>query len=284
MSAESFFTYPITRRYPSKFTWIILAGGAILITFFTFIAVAGNAYQLDSRYTNDYNATIANKTWYQRPAFSWATDMVTTCQPALLTIGSDQTTTNQGFHYDILSFRREDNASNVPFTASYRNGSLNDCKVQEIVINLVRSSPTRLPKNYWTWANIVASSTTECKIDTDDGPVRVNFTSQLPSAGVYNDITKSFLKFNDSLHPGRYLGAQLLAARYDQLNTAMGYSVPNYQPLDQLDYDGPSWASGIVTLTRNSGIMDYKSLEFFHCEAYFRRIVVGYVGSTLNTQ
>ena len=60
MTTTSFFTYSVTRQYPAKFTWIILAGGAVLITFFTFVAVAGNAYQLESYYTNDYNATIVN--------------------------------------------------------------------------------------------------------------------------------------------------------------------------------------------------------------------------------
>lgn len=270
MSAESFFTYPVTRRYPSKFTWIILAGGTVLITFFTFIAVAGNAYQLDARYTNDYNATIANKTWYQRPAFSWATDMETTCQPALLTIGGDHTTTNQGFHYEIDSFRHESNTSSVPLTASYRNGSLNNCQVQEIVIELARTNPTRLPRNWWTWGSTIVRSTIECTMDTDDGPMRINFTSQLPSAGHNNDITKSFLALNDSSHPGRYIGAQLLAARYNQLSTAMGYSVPTTsKPVDPDDSNGPSWASGTISLTRNNDVMDYKSLEFFHCGASF---------------
>ena len=147
MTNTSVFTYPVTRQYPAKFTWVILAGGAVLITFFTFVAVAGNAYQLESYYTNDYNATIANKTWYQRQTFSWATDMETTCQPALLTIGSDHTTTNQGFHYTIESFLHEGNASSIPLTASYRNGSLTGCQVRELVIELVRKDENRLPRN-----------------------------------------------------------------------------------------------------------------------------------------
>lgn len=271
MSAESFFEYPVTRRYPAKLTWIILVGGTILITLFTFLAVAGNAYELDSRYTNDYNATIANKTWYQRQTFSWATDMETKCQPALLTIGGDHTTTNQGFHHEIESFRHETNASSIPLTASYRNGSLNTCQVQEIVIEFTRTSPTRFPRNRWTWGSTIARSTTQCLMDTDDGPMSVNFTSQLPSAGHYGDIPKSFLGLNDSSHPGRYLGAEFLAARYDRLSMAMGYSVPkdseSEEPKD--DSDLASWASGTVTLTRNIDVSDYKSPEFFHCTASF---------------
>ena len=60
MTKTSIFTYAITRQYPAVFTWIILAGGAILTTLFTFVAFAGNAYQLETYYTNDYNATIAD--------------------------------------------------------------------------------------------------------------------------------------------------------------------------------------------------------------------------------
>jgi hypothetical protein len=264
MPATSFFTYPVTRKYPAKFTWIILAGGAILITFFTFVAVAGNAYQLETYYTNDYNATIANKTWYQRQAFSWATDLETTCQPTLLTIGGDHTTTNQGFHYAIGSFHHEGNSSNIPLTASYRNGSLNNCEVREIVIELVRKDENRLPRNFWSWGSTYARSTTECTMATDDGPLKVNFTSELPTALRRREITDAFLSLNDTAHPGRYIGAQILGSWYIQISVAMGYSAPG--ELD--DVNAASWGSGTVTLTR-SDVTDYKSLDFFYCDTGF---------------
>ena len=264
MPAASFFTYPITRRYPAKFTWIILAVGAVLITFFTFVAVAGNAYQLETYYTNDYNATIANKTWYQRQAFSWATDLETTCQPALLTIGGDHTTTNQGFHYAIGSFHHESNVSSIPLTASYRNGSLNACEVKEIVIELVRKDQNRLPRNFWSWGSSYARSTTECTMDTDDGPLKVNFTSELPTALRRSEITDGFLALNDTDHPGRYIGAQILVSWYIQISQAMGYSAPG----ELEDDSAASWGSGTVTLTK-SDVGDYKSLEFFYCDTGF---------------
>lgn len=258
MPSNSFFTYPVTRQYPAKFTWLILAGGAVLVTFFTFVAVAGNAYQMDTKYSTDYNATLANKTWYQRRAFSWATDMETTCQPALLSIGDDQTTTNQGFHYAIESFRQEGNASSIPLTASYRNGSLSDCHVREIEIELMRSNQVRLARNYWTWGSTVARSTTECTMATDDGLLGVNLTSQLPPAGRWNDIAERFLARNDPAHPGRYIGARLLSAWYIKLSTAMSYSVPG--KLSETDENPSSWGSGTVRLVRNE-VMDYSTLR-----------------------
>jgi hypothetical protein len=261
MPAKSFFTYSISRQYPARFTWIILAGGAVLITFFTFVAVAGNAYQMDTKYVNDYNATLANKTWYQKQAFSWATDMETTCQPALLTVGRDLTTTNQGFQYTIESFRRVGNESSIPLTASYKNGSLSDCQVQDITIELLRSNQARLARNYWTWGATVARSTTECTVDTDDGgPLKVNLTSQLPPAGRYGEISDSFLALKDFAHPGRYIGSQLIGAWYIKLSNAMSYSVPG--SLDDASEDASSWGSGTIKLARKD-VMDYTSLDFF---------------------
>jgi hypothetical protein len=260
MPADSFFTYSISRQYPAKFTWIILAGGAVLITFFTFVAVAGNAYQMDTKYANDYNATLANKTWYQKQAFSWATDMETTCEPALLTIGSDHTTTNQGFQYTIDSFRRVGDESSIPLTASYKNGSLSDCQVQDITIELLRDNQVRLARDYWTWGATVARSTTECTVDTDDGPLKIVLTSQLPPAARHAEISASFLALKDSAHPGRFIGSQLVGAWYIKLSTAMSYSVPG--SLYDTDKDASSWGSGIIMLTRKD-VMDYTSLDFF---------------------
>lgn len=224
MPKTSFFTYSVKRQYPSKFTWIVLVGGAMLSTLLTFVAVAGNAYQLESSYTSNYNLTIAYKRWYQRDAFAWATDMTTTCQPALLTAGNDYTTSNQGFHYTIGSFQRDTNDSRL--TASYLNGPLYDCRVLLIVIELRRSNQARLPFNYWTWGSTTARAIVECTMLTTDGPYRVNFTSQLPQAIHNYEIEHSFAALKDPAHPGRYIGAQILSAWYLHLSHAMGYSVP----------------------------------------------------------
>jgi hypothetical protein len=190
--------------------------------------------------------------------------METTCQPALLTIGSDHTTTNQGFHYTIGSFLHEGNASSIPLTASYRNGSLTDCQVRELVIELVRKNENRLPRNYWSWGSSYARSTTECTMDTDDGPMKVNLTSQLPTALRRDETVDGFLALNDTAHPGRYIGAQILGAWYIQLSTAMGYSAPG----ELEDNSGASWGSGTVILTKTN-VTDYKSLDFFYCDTGF---------------
>lgn len=84
MSSTSIFAYPLTRRYPAKFTWIILGCGTLLVAILTFFAVAGNAYQSEVIYTPDPNATVASTRWFQNRPFTWTSDLETTCQPALL--------------------------------------------------------------------------------------------------------------------------------------------------------------------------------------------------------
>lgn len=190
--------------------------------------------------------------------------METTCQPAPFTIGSDHTTTNQSFHYIIGSFPRERNASSIPLTASYRNGSLTDCKVRELVVEFVRKDENILPRNYWSWGSSSARSTAECTMDTDDGPLKVNLTSQLPTALRRDEIVDDFLALNDTTHPGRCLGARILGSWYVQLSTAMGYSAPG----ELEDDSGTLWGSGAVSLTRTN-VTDYKSLDFFYRDTSF---------------
>lgn len=89
-------------------------------------------------------------------------------------------TTNQGFRYTIERFRyaeKEDSdavstdvnanvdpmtgsvANNIPLTAAYKNSTIRDCHVRTIVIDLLRSDESRLPRNFWAWAATEARST-----------------------------------------------------------------------------------------------------------------------------
>jgi hypothetical protein len=101
-------------------------------------------------------------------------------------------------------------------------------------------------------------------MDTDDGPLKVNLTSQLPTALRRGEIVDGFLALNDTAHPGRYIGAQVMTSWYIQLSTAMGYSAPG----DLEDDSGASWGSGTVVLTRTN-VTDYKSLDYFYCDTGF---------------
>ena len=100
-------------------------------------------------------------------------------------------------------------------------------------------------------------------MDTDDGPYRVNFTSQLPTINRRAGFTDGFLALNSTAHPARYIGARIFQSWYTQLGSAMGYSAPG-----DLQDGTALWGSGSVTLTR-SDVMDFKSLDFFYINASF---------------
>jgi hypothetical protein len=61
-------------------------------------------------------------------------------------------------------------------------------------------------------------------MDTDDGPLRVNLTSQLLPASRRNEIIGGSLALNDLAYPGRYIGVKLLSDPLSKLSTAMSYN------------------------------------------------------------
>lgn len=269
MKTPSLFSYPVTRQYPPRFTWIICLGGVALTAFFTFIAVAINAYQVDPVYATDPNFTEIEKNWFQGAAFSWANDLENKCQPTLLTVGSDHMTTNRGFLYTIGGFHVDGSPENVSFTADYKNSPLEDCNVQEIEINFLRRDQTPKPEDQqWSWEATYARSTTACLVYTEfGGTLRVNFTHQLPPVLRRSEIEDTFSAINHSLHSGRYFGAQIAARWYVNLAVGMGWSVPVDSTGTEIS--DHSWGSGVVTLRRNQNETNYESSEFFLCEVNF---------------
>ncbi|KAM0721299.1 hypothetical protein Q7P37_003587 [Cladosporium fusiforme] len=266
MPTTSIFSYPLTRRYPPKFTWIICAGGVILLTLFTFIAVAGNAYQAESIYTPDLNGTQNDKQWFQKRPFTWAAEIETTCQPSFLTIGDTHMTTNGGFRYTIDSFGAEGNSSDVPFTVAYWNTTLRDCQVKQVEIQLLSSAGSAGTRNWWTWEDTFARSTAECWVYSDSGQLRVNLTHQMLPLKQRDQFRSSFASLNSSTHPGRWLGAQIVRGWYGRLESAMAYSAPRSSDSeDTLLQSVTAWTSGTITLTRTN-LTDYTSFRFFACD------------------
>ena len=57
-SQSSILTYSVTRPFPFPWlTWVVVVGGTILTVLFSFVAVASNAYELESIYTTNPNGT-----------------------------------------------------------------------------------------------------------------------------------------------------------------------------------------------------------------------------------
>lgn len=75
-------------------------------------------------------------------------------------------------------------------------------------------------------------------------------------------LLDTFLSLNLTTSANMWFGAQFLHSWYGQLSPAMGYSAPVDSPTD-------SFGSGAIALTRNPGVNDYTSLEFFQCDTTF---------------
>jgi hypothetical protein len=153
--AASIFSYNVTRPFPFPwFTWAVLASGTILTVLFTFVAVASNAYELDSVYTTDCNNTEGRQEWYSKPPFAWFNSLEAKCQPNLLTVGASYKTSNRGFVYSLSGIQ---NGSGLIPAVAYKSAPLRGCDVEEIRIAFVRTDNTRLPMNYWAWGGSFAS-------------------------------------------------------------------------------------------------------------------------------
>ncbi|KAI5368015.1 hypothetical protein Slin15195_G031490 [Septoria linicola] len=262
-SGNSFFEYPLSRPFPSPvFTWIILTGGLVLAILFSFVAVASNAYELQSIYTTDPNITESNKRWFQKQPFSWLSRMETKCQPALITVGSQYLTSSRGFVHTLDSLRRGDYNTNdyeVLSSTAYKNVTLRDCEVSEIVISLTRRDNSHQAKNFWAWGATTARATTSCTIQSAGQAVFANFGVELLPVEQAPRIIESFLIQNATGNVNMWYGIQIAMSWYGLIATGMGWSVPESQV-------GSSWGAGSVTLTRNANESDYKKRTFFSAD------------------
>lgn len=172
----STFSYGLARAFPSPvYTYVIIIGGVILTVLFSFVAVAANAYEAHSQITTDLNATLAKQEWFQKAPFSWAPITSSSCQSALLSVGSSFMTTNRGSLYTLSNIQAvgngtQDDANFAPEaqpTFEYRNNVLEDCEIAEIYVSILRTDNTKVAKNYWTWRATTAQATTTCTVRGD---------------------------------------------------------------------------------------------------------------------
>lgn len=261
----SIFSYAVTRPYPWPwFTWVVMAGFIILTVLFSFVAVAGNAYQFQSVYTTNPNATVSHKEWYQKAPFSWLAAMDSSCEAAQLTVGGQYFTTNRGFVYTLDSIRKGDHGTSEALSSiQYRNATLVDCEVTGIRINMQRVDNTRMSQRFWTWGASSAQATTMCILRSDEVVARANFTATLPSVKDSQMIMQNFLVQNVTSNAGLYYGVRILGSWYGRLAAVMGWQEPGGLT------GTSSYGSGSIDLVRNVNVMDYKAADFWLCDATF---------------
>nr|OQO30422.1 hypothetical protein B0A51_03052 [Rachicladosporium sp. CCFEE 5018] len=189
---SSFFTYSVSRPYPSRwFTPVVISGGIVLAILFTFIAMASNAYELKPIYTTNPNTTESQEQWFEKSPFSWVSSLDTQCQTSVLTVGVLYQTANRGFTYTFSGIQtgvadtRE--ILRAPST-TYKNTPLHDCEIVSIQITLARFDFTPLAPDWWTWGASTAAATIQCSLDSPSGRVYANFTGSLPPVGSGTDV------------------------------------------------------------------------------------------------
>lgn len=152
---ESIFSYSLTRPYPfSWFTYVVFIGGVVFTVLFSFIALATNGYNLDIKYTLDLNSTLDAGYWFQAAPFSWFSQTDVSCQPALLTRGSEYFTSNRGLTYTLDGVQSADSMGPVKGALpaiGYQNTLLEDCRVIQVGIEFERRDYTQFPGNWWSW-------------------------------------------------------------------------------------------------------------------------------------
>jgi hypothetical protein len=132
------FRYPVTRPYPfAWFPWVVYLGGFCLIVLFSIINFAANGYILTVQYTNDYNGTLAKKTWGQSLALNGK--VAATCQPQSFPVHSRFYTDKLALVYELDSIWQEgDGKERVKTLLSlqYANNALQNCSVQFVQLDL----------------------------------------------------------------------------------------------------------------------------------------------------
>ena len=148
----SYFRYNLSRPYPFRwFTPVVIVGGVVLTALFPVLNFAANGYVLGSQFVADPNSTLAEKAWFEKPPFSYQSNLSASCQPADIAPGT-QLTAKSGFQYDLGSFWTEDEMGAVATSPSltYPNNSFTDCEFQGIQIFLLNYDPESNGP-FWNW-------------------------------------------------------------------------------------------------------------------------------------
>ncbi|KAL3293216.1 hypothetical protein RB213_005212 [Colletotrichum asianum] len=185
---SSWFEYPITR--PSPFRWFTpaaIGGGLVWAVVFSLVNFSSNGFYLKTIYTESLNETEASfhSRWFQKRPSNWQNDMNAECQPHLLTVGSSFFTSNLGFNYKVKSIKPRqtntervvDQITNLP-AIGYRNTTLEDCHLDTLKINLIKSDNAQPPSWWLSWGRSTVAASLRCVVISDSGLVDVTIDAE----------------------------------------------------------------------------------------------------------
>ncbi|EQB48054.1 hypothetical protein CGLO_12750 [Colletotrichum gloeosporioides Cg-14] len=264
---SSWFEYSITRPYPFRwFTPAAIVGGLILAIVFTLVNFSSNGFYLKTIYTKSLNTTEASFTsrWFQKRPFNWQNDMNAECQPHLLTVGSSFFTSNLGFNYKVKSIkpRQTDTERLVPHLTNlpaigYRNTTLEDCHLDTLKINLIKSDNTQGPSWWLSWGRSTVAANLRCIIISDSGLVDVTIDAEY--SGESDAVIHDYVLDDDyETSSSVWWGSRLSNAYLGGVLTATSQVV--------VTRDNQYLTSAQLSFTANTTTKDIRSNSFFNLQ------------------
>ncbi|KAK2748801.1 hypothetical protein CKAH01_18057 [Colletotrichum kahawae] len=262
---SSWFEYPITRPYPFRwFTPTAIVGGLILAVVFTLVNFRSNGFYLKTIYTKSLNDTEASfhSRWFQKRPFNWQNDMNAECQPHLLTVGSSFFTSNLGFNYKVKSIkprqtdteRLVSRLTNLP-AIGYRNTTLEDCHLDTLEINLIKSDNAQPPSWWLSWGRSTVAASLRCVVISDSGLVDVTIDAEYSGE---SDVIYDYVLDDDyETRSSVWWGSRLSNAYFGGVLTATSQVVVE---------DDQYLTSVQLSFTANRTTKDIRSNSFFQLQ------------------
>ncbi|KAI1630192.1 hypothetical protein EDD37DRAFT_618822 [Exophiala viscosa] len=217
----SYFSYNLSRPYPFRwFTPAAVVGGVVLTALFSVLNFAANGYVLGSTFVADPNSTLAKKTWFEKPPFSYQSKLSASCQPANIAT-STLLTAKSGLQYTLGNVWTEDENGRATLLPSltYLNNSFTDCDFQGIHILLVNYDPDSNGP-YWNWnRDSTATGYVTCAIDNGHLPVHLNLSITVKAAlqGTTGTIGQDYLTAKKATQASLWFGQLLTWMNFNQM-------------------------------------------------------------------
>lgn len=163
--------------------------------------------------------------WFMKPPFDWSDSLRPSCEPRLISVGDRFFTSNLGFYYEVSSITQVDRSQNITTSLGstpYLNNTLEDCRAQDVSINLLKGD-TFVDYNWWiSWSGSSATTTSQCTIISEAGPVELTFTFGYNVGG--DSSTNYVIDQNYSTKASVWWGTRLMNAYWFGMLSAMSLS------------------------------------------------------------
>jgi hypothetical protein len=220
---------------------------------------------MQTTYTNNPNATLDAKHWFNSLVFTWGnTKLQAQCQQLEMPVGYQFMTSNQGFTYTVNSVVVQDNSTSQAqaqkvSSVLYLNNTLENCQVEGITIHLDKSDLSTANGFWWSWGLSYATAVASCQISNAALPSIVTFGLTYNNVQtVYNYMAID----NYTTHAPVWWGTRLLNDYFMGTLWVMSGELPDNNK-DTIDYTAAEIAFAPGTTD------DMKSFDLFNSTFWF---------------